>query len=270
MTLKEIENKIAHKKEEYKRNKNVLRKILNLIDLTTLEGTDNRERVENLAKKALGFRNDEKFIPTTAAICIYPNLIEYAKPILDGTNVAIAVVAGAFPSGQSPLFIRVMEVEYAVKNGAQDVDMVISRGRFLEGDLEYVDNEIRQIKQACGKAHLKVILETGELQSEENIVKAAEIAVNAGADFIKTSTGKIQPAATVESVYYMCGVIKSYYQKTGKKVGIKPAGGIADIDTAVAHYIVIEEMLGQEWLNNSLFRIGASRLADKIYNEIIN
>lgn len=245
-----------------------LRNILSLIDLTTLEGTDNNMSINRLCQKARALKSDDGNIPGVAAVCVYPIFVKQAKENLAGRDIQIASVAGAFPSGQSSLEVRLKEVEYAVKNGADEIDMVISRGRLLEGDEKYIYNEVKTTKEVCREKHLKVILETGELQTNELITKASQIAIDAGADFIKTSTGKIKPAATLEAVYYMSGVIKKHYEKTGKKIGIKPAGGISDTITALKYYFMIEEILGEEWLNNELFRIGASRLADKVFEAL--
>ena len=242
--------------------------ILNVIDLTTLEGSDNAEKVRNLCEKALSFEDKTLGIKTTAAVCVYPPFAAQAKSILKGTPVRVACVAGAFPAGQSPIEIKIAEVAYAVAQGADEIDMVISRGKFLEGDYRTVYNEIAAIKAACGDAHLKVILETGELQTADNIYKASQIAIAAGADFIKTSTGKIKVNATPESFLVMLDAIKDFHEKTGKMIGIKPAGGIADAPTAIQFLKILENVLGEKWLTNEYFRIGASRLSDKIRAEI--
>ncbi|MBK7213380.1 MAG: deoxyribose-phosphate aldolase [Bacteroidales bacterium] len=247
------------------RNETLLR-VIGLMDLTTLEGTDTDERVATLCSKALRIQEIAGIGP--AAVCVYPVFVKTAQECLQNSGINVASVAGAFPSGQSPLSIRVLEVEYAVKNGADEIDMVISRGRFLNNDFDFVSDEIRQIKTACGEAHLKVILETGELGSVEKIKHASRIAIMAGADFIKTSTGKIQPAATPEAMIAMLEVIKEVFESTGKKIGIKPAGGISTPDQALQYYQMVEQVLGQEWLNPHLFRIGASRLADGILTEL--
>lgn len=247
------------------RNKTLLR-VIGLMDLTTLEGTDSDERVTALCSKALKIKEIAGVGP--AAVCVYPVFVKTAAQCLKGSGIHIASVAGAFPSGQSPLHLRVMEVEYAVSNGADEIDMVISRGRFLNDDFDFISDEIRQIKTACGEAHLKVILETGELGSIERIKHASRLAILAGADFIKTSTGKIQPAATPEAMIAMLEVIKEVFDSTGKKIGIKPAGGISTPDQALQYYQMVEQILGMEWLSPQLFRIGASRLADGILTEL--
>ncbi|MDR0364045.1 MAG: deoxyribose-phosphate aldolase [Bacteroidales bacterium] len=239
--------------------------ILSVIDLTTLNGDDRTETIDKLCQKAISFENFDKDINNVAAVCVYPPFVAQAKHLLQGTNIRVAAVSGCFPSGQSPLFAKLSEVTYAVEEGADEIDAVISRGKFLEGKYEEVSGEITAIKKACGKAHLKVILETGELRTTENIRKASEIAILSGADFIKTSTGKISPAATLEAAWIMMTTIKEYYEKTEKKIGFKPAGGISEPDEALNYYILLKHILGEAWMNNELFRIGASRLADKLY-----
>lgn len=242
--------------------------LLNVIDLTTLEGADNTKKIADLCAKALSYKDESKGIKPTAAVCVYPVFVSQAKEALAGTEVHVASVAGAFPAGQSPIEIKVAEVEYAAKCGADEIDMVISRGKFLEGKFGEVYDEIVAIKKACGKAHLKVILETGELKTPENIYKASQIAIAAGADFIKTSTGKVPVNATPESFIVMLDAIKAHYEKTGKMVGMKPAGGIADAQAALSFLKILENVLGEKWLTNEYFRIGASRLADKVFAEI--
>lgn len=242
--------------------------ILSSIDLTTLEGSDHAAKITALCQKAMGYRDASRQIPTTAAVCVYPPFVAQAKSLLQGSGVRVASVAGAFPAGQSPIEIKVAEVAYTVAQGADEIDMVISRGAFLEGDYQRVYDEIAAIKAVCGKAHLKVILETGELETIHNIYTASQIAIAAGADFIKTSTGKIKENATPKSFLVMLDAIQAHYQATGKMVGIKPAGGIADAPTAILFLKILENVLGEKWLNNTYFRIGASRLADKIFAEI--
>lgn len=245
-----------------------LRFILGIIDLTTLEGSDTKYRIEDLCSKAASFYDKSLDIPNTAAVCVYPTFVKQAKGILKQSEIKVASVAGAFPSGQSPLYIKTEEVKYVIDAGADEVDMVISRGKFLEGEFNEVYDEIAAIKSICGDVHLKVILETGELLNLTNVKKASVLAIEAGADFIKTSTGKISPAATKESVIVMLDVIKDYFEKTGKTTGIKPAGGISDPDVAVEYMKLVDYTLGSQWLDKSLFRIGASRLADKVYEQI--
>ncbi len=245
----------------------IYRKILSFIDLTTLEGTDNQERIHQLCLKALSF--SALGMPSPAAVCVYPPFVRQAKKELRGSGIKIASVAGAFPSGQSPLTVREAEVAYAVEEGADEIDMVISRGKLIEGDEAFVFEEVTAIRKACPEKHLKVILETGELKTPQLIRKASEIAISAGADFIKTSTGKIQPAATPEAMQIMLEVIGDHYRLTGKKIGIKPAGGISEPAQALVYYQLVMDILGEEWLTNDLFRIGASRLADGLVAEIM-
>lgn len=242
--------------------------ILSAIDLTTLSGTDRPQVITDLCKKATKFENSKLNTKNVAAVCVYPPFVHQCKTLLQNTNINVASVAGAFPSGQSPLAIKVEEVKYAIDAGADEIDMVISRGKFLDGDFEQVELEIATIKKACGKAHLKVILETGELATAGNIWRASHLAIQNGADFIKTSTGKIEPAATLEAFYVMLDAIKIHHKSTGVKIGIKPAGGISDSETALKYYIVLEHVLGEEWIDNTLFRFGASRLADDVYRKI--
>ena len=245
-----------------------LRLILSVIDLTTLEATDTEEKVSALCKQAASFAGRKPDVPNVAAVCVYPPFASLVNRKLKGTGIKTACVATAFPSGQSPLPVKLMEVSYVVLEGAEEVDMVISRGKFLEGKYQEVADEITAVKAACGDTHLKVILETGELKTVENIRKASELALLAGADFLKTSTGKIQPAATPEAFLVMLDTIKEYFTNTGIKAGIKAAGGIADDETALQYYMIVKEVLGNEWLHKDLFRIGASRLAEHVFNEL--
>lgn len=233
---------------------------LQSIDLTTLEGSDTPSRIRLLCEKALKYG--------TAAVCVYPPFVQLAKDLLKGSSVKVAAVAGGFPSGQTSIEVKLAEVAYAVAQGADEIDMVISRGKFIDGLYQEVFDEIAAIKKECQQAHLKVILETGELQDLDLIYKASFLAMEAGADFIKTSTGKIAVNATPESFIVMLDAINQYYKETGKRVGIKPAGGIADAETAILFVIILENILNDKWLNNTKFRIGASRLADKLIDLI--
>lgn len=241
-----------------------LKSILGMMDLTTLEGSDNDSRINQLCLRAVSLRDTGIGVDSTAAVCVYPVFIPVAKKNLQGTNVKVAAVAGGFPSGQMPLHLRIAEVEWAAEQGADEIDMVISRGKMLSGDEDFIKNEIELHKKACKSAHLKVILETGELQKAEIIQKASEISIAAGADFIKTSTGKIQPAATLEAAWVMLHVIRTHYDKTGVKIGFKPAGGIATAEDAMNYYLLVKNILGAEWLTPALFRFGASRLFDNV------
>ena len=250
--------------------KEKLRVILNCIDLTSLNGYDTNADIIELCRKAKSFSNNAYNIPNVAAVCVYPAFVEIAAFNLKNTSINLACVENAFPSGLSPLDIRVSGVSRAVADGANEIDMVISRGKVFEEDFEYIHNEIAEIKKACAGAKLKVILETGELGSMENIRKAAQIAINAGADFIKTSTGKVNPGATKEAFYIILQVIKEHYDKSGEIIGVKPAGGISDIETALEYFIILEKVLGEKWLNNKYFRIGASKLATKVVERLMS
>jgi deoxyribose-phosphate aldolase len=237
---------------------------VSMIDLTTLEGKDSDGKVQALCRKAIRPVDDETEFPHVAAICVYPNLIRTAKKALAGSGVKVASVATSFPSGQSPLKIKIEEVRKVVDMGADEVDMVISRGEFLEGNYEYTFKEVQQIKQVCGDTHLKVILETGELETFDNVRKASLIAMMAGADFIKTSTGKVQPAATLPVTLVMLEAIRDFYNETGRMVGMKPAGGIRTSKDAISYLCVVNETLGDAWLTPDLFRIGASTLLNDL------
>lgn len=264
---KEVEDIIQHGLSNIDKNE-AYRLILSVIDLTTLEGTDTNKKVTELCHKAYSFNHIKPNLPNVAAVCVYPNFIPLVKQKLKNKDIKLAAVAGAFPGGQSPLEIRLSEVRYAVVNGADEIDMVISRGKYLEGDYDYIYNEVKEIKKVCGEKHLKVILETGELKTASNIRHASDIAIAAGADFIKTSTGKVNPAATPEAFYIMLKAIKDHYLKTNKMVGIKPAGGIRDAETALKYFILLKEVLGEKWLNPEYFRIGASSLANNIVEKL--
>jgi len=248
----------------------IYHQILGMIDLTTLEGSDNNEKITMLCEMAQSFHLAGKNIPDVAAVCVYPPFVALAKSQLTGTDIKVASVAGAFPSGQSPIKVKLAEISYTIEQGADEIDMVISRGKFLEGDYQTVYDEIAAIREICKDVHLKVILETGELETLKNIRRASVIAISAGADFIKTSTGKVQPAATTEGFLVMLDAIKEHYQNTNKKIGIKPAGGISEPEQAIQYYLLVKDVLGEEWLNPQLFRFGASRLASKILDRIKN
>ncbi|MFN2396465.1 MAG: deoxyribose-phosphate aldolase [Bacteroidales bacterium] len=250
--------------------KKILLSIMGVIDLTTLEGSDTDQKVIDLCQKGMGIEKLGLGLPNVAAICVYPTLVRIARNALEGSRIKVASVAGAFPAGQSPIHIKVDEVKYAVAEGADEIDMVISRGKFLEGEYNSVFDEIAAIKEVCGEAHLKVILETGELQSPTHIRRASDIAIAAGANFIKTSTGKIQPAATEAAMMVMLQAILNHYTETGKMVGIKPAGGISDTNKAINYWMLTSELLGNDWLHKDLFRIGASRLVDSVIAEVKN
>ncbi len=264
-TPEEVRN-ILGKESQVADNNAVLKQIFSFLDYTSLDGADNPDKIGALCRRALAF--GQKELPFPAAVCIYPPFISLAKKILIGSPIKVATTAAAFPHGQMPIGVKLEEVKYAVAEGADEIDVVISRGTFLDKQYHVVFRELDQIREATRGKTLKVILETGELRTPENIARASEIAIEAGADFIKTSTGKVNPAATEESVYVMLQVIASYHRKTGKKVGIKPAGGISEPSQALSYYHLVRSVLGPEWLTSDLFRIGASRLADNIIENI--
>lgn len=241
-----------------------LKLALSMIDLTTLEGKDTAGKVKQLCYKAMHPADHLDPLPTVAAVCVYPTHIRTAVRALTGSGIKVASVATAFPSGNSSLKVKLAETKWAVSEGADEIDMVISRGAFLEGKYNYVHDEIAAIKEACGPARLKVILETGELSTLENVRKASELAILAGADFIKTSTGKISPAATMPVTYVMLQTIRDYYEATGKMVGMKPAGGISTAKVALQYLVMLYETLGDAWMNPEWFRFGASSLANDI------
>ena len=242
---------------------------LSMIDLTTLEGLDTENKVRQMCYKARHLHDEYAGLPTVAAVCVYPNFVKTAAKELNGSGVKVASVATAFPSGHSSLAIKLEDTKIAIENGADEVDMVISRGRFHKGDYNFVFDEIAQIKSICGKARLKVILETGELGNYDKVRKASDIAIYAGADFIKTSTGKIQPAATLPVTLVMLEAIKDYYYKTGIMIGMKPAGGISNAKLALHYLIMLKETLGNKWLSNQWFRFGASSLANDILMQLM-
>ncbi|WP_317899030.1 deoxyribose-phosphate aldolase [Aurantibacillus circumpalustris] len=243
---------------------NALKLVLNMIDLTTLEGKDTEAKIKQLCYKAEHLSDDLPDLPNVAAICVYPNHVKTAKLALAGSSVKVASVATAFPSGNSTLKIKLEDTKFAIENGADEIDMVISRGEFLKGNYNFVFDEISAIKEVCGKITLKVILETGELSTLDNVRKASEIAMYADADFIKTSTGKIQPAATMPVTLVMLEAIKEYHFKTGKIIGMKPAGGISTAKNALQYLVMLQETLGSTWMTNKYFRFGASSLANDI------
>jgi deoxyribose-phosphate aldolase len=246
-----------------------LKLAVSMIDLTTLEGKDTKGKVQQLCYKAMHPYDAIKGIPTVAAVCVYPAYVSTAKKALQGSDIKVASVATAFPSGQSNLKVKLSDAKFAVAQGADEIDMVISRGKFLSGNYQYVFDEIASVKEACGDAHLKVILETGELDTLDNVRKASEIAIYAGADFIKTSTGKIQPAATMQVTYVMLDAIKDYYLKTGKMIGMKPAGGISNSKFALQYLVMLNEVLGEKWMNKNYFRFGASSLLNDILMQLV-
>ncbi len=246
-----------------------LKMILNMIDLTTLEGKDTPGKVKQMCFKAQHLHDVHPGLPNVAAVCVYPSMVETAVKAVEGSGVNVASVSTAFPSGQAPLDIKIRDTKFAVSQGADEIDMVISRGKFLSGEYNYVFDEIATIKEACGKARLKVILETGELVTLDNVRRASDIAMYAGADFIKTSTGKIQPAATLQVTYTMLEAIRDFKLATGIQIGMKPAGGISNSKLALHNLVMVKEVLGGEWLTNEWFRFGASSLANDVLMQIM-
>jgi deoxyribose-phosphate aldolase len=246
-----------------------LKMVLSMIDLTTLEGKDTPGKVRQMCFKAAHLHDGHPGLPTVAAVCVYPSMVGLAKSIVGDYGIKVASVSTAFPSGQAPLEVKLADTKYAVDHGADEIDMVISRGKFLAGEHAFVFDEIAAIKEVCGAARLKVILETGELATLDNVRRASDIAIYAGADFIKTSTGKIQPAATLQVTYTMLQAIRDYYDETGVMVGMKPAGGISNSKLALHNLVMVKEVLGQDWLVNKWFRFGASSLANDVLMQIL-
>ena len=242
--------------------------LFNCIDLTSLNSTDNDESIIKFVEKVNKFDDEYPDMENVAAICVYPNFALTVKNTLEVDGVNIACVSAGFPSSQTFIEVKIAETAMAIMEGATEIDIVISIGKFLNGDYEGMCEEIQEIKDVCKEHHLKVILETGALGSAANIKKASILSMYSGADFIKTSTGKQQPAATPEAAYVMCEAIKEYYDLTGNKVGFKPAGGINTVNDALVYYTIVKEILGEEWLANEFFRLGTSRLANLLLSEI--
>lgn len=259
-------NKRSIKKES---KLQALKLALSMIDHTTLEGKDSEGKVIQLCSKAKMPYAPMPDLPSVAAVCVYPNMVATAKKALRDTAVKVASVATAFPSGMAQLGIKLDDTRYAVSEGADEIDMVISRGEFLKGNYTFIFDEIAAIKEVCGEAHLKVILETGELETLENVRKASDIAMYAGADFIKTSTGKISPAATQPVTLVMLEAIRDFYRKTGTMVGMKPAGGIRKAKEALQYLVLVRETLGSAWLSPDWFRFGASSLTNDLLMQIV-
>ena len=260
--------KRADETAEKNNTKEVLKEIYSCLDLTTLKCTDNAESVLAMTEKVNELEDKYPDLKNVAAICVYPNFANIVSQSLEVENVEVACVSGGFPSSQTFTEVKIAETALALQDGATEIDIVLNIGKFLSGDYESVCDEIQELKDLCGERTLKVILETGALQSAENIKKAAILSIYSGADFIKTSTGKESPAATPEAAYIMCSTIKEYYEKTGRKIGFKAAGGINSVKDALLYYTIVENTLGKEWLNSKLFRIGPSRLAATLLAEI--
>ena len=246
-----------------------LKLALSMIDLTTLEGKDTPSKVRQMCYKAMHLHDIQEGLPAVAAVCVYPSMVGVAKKEVLNSSVKVASVSTAFPSGQAPLNVKLIDTKFAVQEGADEIDMVISRGRFLSGEYNFVFDEIAAIKEACGQARLKVIVETCELVTLDNVRRASDIAMYAGADFIKTSTGKIQPAATMQVTYTMLEAIRDFYDATGIQIGMKPAGGISNSKLALHNLVMVKEVLGNDWLTNEWFRFGASSLANDVLMQIM-
>ena len=250
-------------------NLEVKKRLFHCIDLTTLKCTDSEEGIMKFTNKVNEFVDKYPDLDNVAAICVYPNMAEIVSDTLEADNVKIACVSGGFPSSQTFMEVKVAETAMAIHTGAEEIDIVMPVGKFLCGDYEGMCDEIGELKDICGDKTLKVILETGALKTASNIKKAAILAMYSGADFIKTSTGKEAISATPEAAWVMCEAIKEYYKETGRKVGFKAAGGVDTVKKALAYYTIVKEILGEEWLNNGLFRIGTSRLANSLLSEIV-
>ena len=266
-SVKEDINNILSEHFDENNNAAVYKQCLNQIDLTSLNGTDTHAGIISMVEKVNGFKTTFPHLPNIAAICVYPALVPVVKKHLT-EKIGIAAVSAGFPASQTFIEIKVAETAMAIMEGATEIDIVISIGKFLEENYEEVSEELSELKATCRETHLKVILETGALQSGTNIKKASILAMASGADFIKTSTGKIPVAATLEATYIMCQAIKEWHEKTGVKVSYKPAGGIVTTEDAVKHYTIVKEILGTEWLNNKMFRFGASRLVNNLLSSI--
>ncbi|MGL5262938.1 MAG: deoxyribose-phosphate aldolase [Bacteroides sp.] len=267
VVAQEVEQLMAEKLSE--NNTTEVKKFLfNCIDLTTLKTTDSQESVLKFTEKVNQFDEEYAEMGSVAAICVYPNFAKIVSNTLEVEDVNIACVAAGFPSSQTFTEIKIAETSMALHDGATEIDIVINVGSFLSGDYESMCDEVEELKEVCKNHHMKVILETGALKSAANIKKASILAMYSGADFIKTSTGKMDPAATPEAAYVMCKAIKEYYLETGRKVGFKPAGGLSTVEDALKYYTIVKEVLGEEWLNNHLFRLGTSRLANLILSEV--
>ena len=262
--------KIIAEKFAENNNKEVYKKLYSLIDLTTLKTTDSKESVWKFTESVNDFEGARPDMDNVAAICVFPNFAETVKEALTAENVKIACVAAGFPSSQTMLEVKIAETALAVSDGAEEIDIVLNLGYFLSENYEELSEEIQEIKHACRDARLKVILETGALKTAESIKKASILSLYSGADFLKTSTGKVYDGATLEAAYVMCSTLKEYYGKTGDKKGFKASGGISTTEDAVKYYTLVKEVLGEEWLSNEYFRIGASRLSKNLLDSIGN
>lgn len=265
----EAEAKIIAEHKAENMTPEVMRMLFGCIDLTTLKATDSQQSVAAFTERVNDFENEHGDLPNVAAICVYPNFAQVVRTVLEVSGVNVACVAGGFPSSQTFPEVKVAETALAVEGGADEIDVVINLGDFLDGDWEQVADDLDEIKHSCRERSLKVILETGALKTARNIRDASVIAMYSGADFIKTSTGKEYPGASLEAAYVMALAIKEYAEKTGRMVGLKVAGGVTTADEAVAYYTIVKEVLGEKWLSSEYFRIGASRLANNLLTEIL-
>jgi len=267
--VKEAVKKIIAEKVHENDNLEVKKFLMGSVELTTLKTTDSDESVLAFTERVNQFEAAYPTLPHVATICVYPRFAKVVSETLEVDGVEIACVSGSFPSSQALIEVKTVETALAIKDGATEIDMVLSVGAFLSGDYETVCDEIRQMKDACGEKKMKVILETGCLKTASNIKTASILAMYSGADYIKTSTGKLEPAATPEAAYVMCQAIKEYYEQTGIQIGFKPAGGLNSVMDALIYYTIVKEVLGEEWLTNQWFRMGTSRLANMLLSEVV-
>ena len=265
---KEVKN-LLDKHLEENNTKEVKRFLLNSVELTTLKTTDSDDSVLKFVEKVNEFDDKYPELGHVATVCVYPNFAKICHDTLENENVEIACVSACFPSSQSFIEVKIAETALALKDGATEIDIVMPVGKFLSGDYDGVAMEIQELKEVCGERSMKVILETGCLKSASNIKKASIIAMYAGADYIKTSTGKLEPAATPEAAYVMCQAIKEYYEETGVQIGFKPAGGMKTVKDALTYYTIVKEVLGEKWLTNKWLRLGTSSLANKLLSEVL-
>ena len=268
----EIAKKVAQIIEEKvpeNDTKEVKKFLMGSVELTTLKTTDSEESVLKFTERVNDFDNTYPDLPHVATICVYPCFASIVSQSLEVEGVEVACVSGSFPSSQACIEVKTVETALAVRDGATEIDIVMSVGKFLSGDYETLCDEISELKAVCGEKKMKVILETGLLGSAENIKKASILAMYAGADYIKTSTGKEKPAATPEAAYVMCQAIKEYYDKTGIQIGFKPAGGLNTVHDAIVYYTIVKEVLGEKWLTNQYLRLGTSRLANLLLSEVV-
>ena len=263
----EVENLLKNHLQE-NNTREVKMFLLNSVELTTLQTTDSEDSVLKFVEKVNKFDDVYPELGHVATVCVYPNFAKICHDTLENDEVKIACVSGCFPSSQSFIEVKVAETALALKDGATEIDMVIPVGKFLSGDYEGMCDEIAEIKAVCGEKKLKTILETGSLKTASNIKKASLLAMHAGADYIKTSTGKLEPAATPEAAFVMCQAIKEYHEKTGTQIGFKPAGGMKTVNDALSYYTIVKEVLGEKWLTNQWLRLGTSSFANKLLSEI--